>query len=1432
MNFRTNIFFLTLIIFIFSQANSQPIWDKLPGPEGAFVNCSTLRSSDGAIFIGTNAGKVYRSYDGGANWENITNNLPSERVGAILEHNNAVYLSMYEHGIFKTVDDGNSWVEKNTGIDLTFKNFRCLAKNNLGYLYTGGYYSTGKIYTSTDAGENWTSIDGDQIGSTVNELAINNLGHIFAGTQGDGIYFTNDNGTNWQQRNAGLNYQTIRSLFIKTDGTIYAGTLYSGLNKSTDNGVNWIDESANLSSYTINCIDITNDDQIIVGTGISASGTANHGFFKWNPNSLSWDLKGMENSDVYTLETNGNIVFAGTWIGMNKSDDNGDNWYPVVHGLNSINASHIKINSNNQYIVGTYEGIARSDDGGDTWSWKNNGMSDLYIRSMYIHNDDKLYCGTLEGFIYLSEDNGENWMEIGALGTWINALVVNDAGHVFAATHGWDIHRTTDGGATWNNISDGIFSGAYALEKNDSGHIFAGSDYSEGIFRSVDNGDSWTDITNNLAGQTVTVYSILINNENHIFLGTAASYIYRSTNNGDSWTQVNSGVTDNYIFSLAMSDNGDIFAGGDNYGIFRTTNNGVGWANINEGFEFARVSDLSLSSDQYLIAGTQDGVVSTNIPVVLSPAIPELPSNNATDISVPVTLQWENMEGAWSYRIQLDDENTFITPVFVNNDVNTNTQVVTGLSAFTQYFWRVRAVNYFNIGEWSDTWSFTTSQVPPPAPGLVSPQNQAENLPVDPTLTWNAVNSAESYHLQVADNDMFNSPVFDDATLSATSQQISGLSKITQYFWRVRAANSAGPGDWSDTWSFTTIPDIPLAPDLISPSNFSVNVPFNPTLSWNAVDYAKTYELQVAKEISIGSPVFSKSDIIETSFQLSSLDFFQDYFWRIRASNAAGDGDWSAIWKFKTSTGLNSPQLEQPDDGQTDIAVNARLSWSEVIGANNYLVRIGDNQLFSNILEEETGITDNYYDPKNLNYDQTYFWLVIAYSNGGAFGISEIRKFTTRSYPASFPVSAEFVFPDLDNPKDFQPQDYKIVGIPGDSEMPLQNIMQGEHGVNWQAYWDNGDAENYFSEFDGSSIFELDEGRAFWIISQGQLSVNTTVPSPELTPGLEAEIEVHNGWNLITCPFPVSMSWPAVQEVNSISSPIFRFTNNGNFVEADIMIPYIGYYFFNGAGLTDLRIPVKASIMKPAVIPEKSWEMSVTMVTTDELESSVTIGLSPDAENGLDNMDYRKPRALGELPSVYFNRSEWDTDYPDFATDIRKKINDIETWDLTVQHAAYQNVTLYFDQLDYLSEGMEIYLIDRTNLRSVDLNEQNRYEFASPKTKSSFEIIIGTEELIGKRINELIPQEYIIGENFPNPFNPSTTIPVMIPVESYITLSVYDLLGKKIKTIADDSYTPGQYYFRWDGSDNLNHQVAAGIYFYQVIINQSDKHLGKMILIK
>ncbi len=95
----------------------------------------------------------------------------------------------------------------------------------------------------------------------------------------------------------------------------------------------------------------------------------------------------------------------------------------------------------------------------------------------------------------------------------------------------------------------------------------------------------------------------------------------------------------------------------------------------------------------------------------------------------------------------------------------------------------------------------------------------------------------------------------------------------------------------------------------------------------------------------------------------------------------------------------------------------------------------------------------------------------------------------------------------------------------------------------------------------------------------------------------------------------------------------------------------------------------------------------------------------------------------------------------------------------------------------------------------------------------------------------VIPKQYQLHANYPNPFNPTTTIRFDLPESSVLTLTIYNMNGQKVKELANGSYSAGIHNVSWDSKDSFGRTVPSGVYIYRL---QSDKITlsKKMTLVK
>ena len=95
----------------------------------------------------------------------------------------------------------------------------------------------------------------------------------------------------------------------------------------------------------------------------------------------------------------------------------------------------------------------------------------------------------------------------------------------------------------------------------------------------------------------------------------------------------------------------------------------------------------------------------------------------------------------------------------------------------------------------------------------------------------------------------------------------------------------------------------------------------------------------------------------------------------------------------------------------------------------------------------------------------------------------------------------------------------------------------------------------------------------------------------------------------------------------------------------------------------------------------------------------------------------------------------------------------------------------------------------------------------------------------------LVPSVFALEQNYPNPFNPETSIHFTVPKMSRVTLAIYDILGRKIRTLVNETKTAGSYNVTWNGKNNQGQPLASGLYFYKLQAGEFSA-TKKMMLLK
>ncbi|MBI5403941.1 MAG: T9SS type A sorting domain-containing protein [Ignavibacteriae bacterium] len=377
-----------------------------------------------------------------------------------------------------------------------------------------------------------------------------------------------------------------------------------------------------------------------------------------------------------------------------------------------------------------------------------------------------------------------------------------------------------------------------------------------------------------------------------------------------------------------------------------------------------------------------------------------LPPDNSNVNMDSVLLDWSDVPGALSYRVQvymgvttiLDVSGILISQYLVPSSY---------LLPNTTYYWRVNVTTSGGTSSWSTFFHFTTGLGPPSAPVLIIPFNGQTGVSIHPTFDWNGVPGATAYILHVSKSALFDSLVVCDTTPLATVT----LEYNTHYYWRMCAKNSGGVSPWSSVFNFYTIGQVPDPPVLLSPADSSTIPVIGQVFDWSEPVGAVSYRIQISTSPTFSSTVLNQVTGYASQYTVSSSIFTSNtvYYWRVNATNTSGTSGWSSVWRVITQAVLPLPPSIIYPCGQINVPLTLTLDWTDVPGATSYRIQFNPSGIFDTVVaSSEVTIPAG-----RLTYYTVYFWRVAAINNSGQGSWSTLCNFRTITSSKIIQLSSE-----------------------------------------------------------------------------------------------------------------------------------------------------------------------------------------------------------------------------------------------------------------------------------------------------------------------------------------------------------------------------------------------------------------------------------------
>ncbi len=604
---------------------------------------------------GYSDGGVYRSTDGGQNWEEVV----SDRICRALAVSPAyaadrtawVSESTYSSalGLYVTGDGGDTWTSLAPGV-------------HAGILVPSPNYAVDRtlfagtqdagLQRSTDGGTGWTQVLTQPVTALAVSPAFGASRTVVAGVRADPfaageLYRSTDGGDGWQRLETGIpptaggELLTLSALIFAHDGSVLAGVYYGAeegngaVYRSVNGGDTWQPVGSGLDGTSVLALATAPVGSIAFYAGgrgglwqieVAQGGPAEPG---------TWEGNGPRGGRALTLAVSPDfasdgLAFTGQWIqhkgggqsglGVFRSDDEGQTWQPSAGGTEGhaySTAVHDyafspEFGSDGIVFAATWGGMFRSAVGGQSWSWVGGLYSGPFgsINSVAIAPDfatsGHMMATSGWGGLYLSQDGGIHWtanysLPVAGPIAYSPAFAADDAAFVA----GWyGLYRTADEGASWTHVlTSSLTSLAVSPGFATDGTVLAGG-YEVHI--SHDGGTSWISVTLPVTSVLVTDLAMSpdFSTDQTVFAGTSAG-LYESHDGGLTW-EAAAGYPGPAVQALAISPgwpaHGVLLAGTDR-GVYRTADGGVTWHLARE---LATLSSgpVALSPDEeLLIAG-------------------------------------------------------------------------------------------------------------------------------------------------------------------------------------------------------------------------------------------------------------------------------------------------------------------------------------------------------------------------------------------------------------------------------------------------------------------------------------------------------------------------------------------------------------------------------------------------------------------------------------------------------------------------------------------------------------------------------------------------------------------------------------------------------------------------------------------------------------
>ena len=421
--------------------------------------------------------------------------------------------------------------------------------------------------------------------------------------------------------------------------------------------------------------------------------------------------------------------------------------------------------------------------------------------------------------------------------------------------------------------------------------------------------------------------------------------------------------------------------------------------------------------------------------------------------------------------------------------------------------------------------------------------------------------------------------------------------------------------------------------------------------------------------------------------------------------------------------------------------------------------------------------------------------------------------------------------------------EYAMISVPLVLDDPgVQTVLEDDYGpyvpTNWRLLrWERGEYREY-----PTTSANFKPGAAFFLIVRNGSPFDVE-EGAAVDPSTPYRIDLQPGWNQIANPFafPVAMN---TIERNESALPATAYWNGNEMCQEpsciDIWQPWEGYFMFNNLDESEsiLVHPIEADTIASAAKNEpyagSPWgprlRLVARMAGTSLQDSQNWIGFSTETD-GAEAFNIPEAPPFGE--HVRLSVVDGESRY---AGSFQPLNPDGATWELELSHTSEGTrrveVAVAFEEA--LPEEFHISIIDRDRDQVIPLvGRRFSINTEGGQRPRRLSVIIGTDAFGEAEIGDAPtrPLSFSLDQNYPNPFNPQTVIRYEIAESGHVDLAVYDVTGRRVRTLVTGTQVAGDHETSWDGLSDSGDPAASGVYFYRMSSGESTL-AKKMLLLR